>query len=377
MSNFRPIIEAQYVLNTAPLGTIKNLAANTIVSNLTGGSAAPVANTLAAVAAALINDSGSTSSDIWSASKIQTQIDAAIVGLDFQADVLDVQIDATLDPGASPTTGDRYIITNSASLNANFGTITGVADGDIVEYDGANFVVQYDVSVQGEGALAWDRNSNTWQQWNGTSWSEFGGLSGVTAGDGLSKSANTLNVGAGNGISVAADTVAALADTTGGANLATVIDVNANGIAVKIDSSTISENGSNQLYVPAQGITETELNTSVAGTGLTGGNGTPLALTGDVVRWTYTNVTGTGTATSGTHAYVSATATAYTYNLPASPDANTIVQVFLADDTNTLTVSGNGNNVAIGTTGTTLDLTIAGEMVTFRYSTDDSTYYWF
>jgi hypothetical protein len=67
-------------------------------------------------------------------------------------------------------------------------------------------------------------------------------------------------------------------DTTGGANLGKVINVSANGVAVKIDDSTIGENGSNQLEVKDAGITETQLNASVAGEGLTGGAGSALDL---------------------------------------------------------------------------------------------------
>lgn len=68
------------------------------------------------------------------------------------------------------------------------------------------------------------------------------------------------------------------ADTTGGANLAEAINVSANGVAVKVDASTIDGNGSDQLYIPNGGVTETQLNTSVAGTGITGGGGSALAL---------------------------------------------------------------------------------------------------
>ncbi|RMH47903.1 MAG: hypothetical protein D6688_02850, partial [Alphaproteobacteria bacterium] len=76
----------------------------------------------------------------------KADLDAAIAGIDFQPDVIDVQVDATLDPGVSPATGARYIITNAASLHANFGTISGLQDNDIVEYDGSQWVVAYDVS---------------------------------------------------------------------------------------------------------------------------------------------------------------------------------------------------------------------------------------
>mgnify|MGYP006308807935 CR=1 FL=1 len=64
-----------------------------------------------------INDSGSGATDLWSASKIQTEIDAVSAGLDFQADVLAKQTDDTLDPGGSPTIGDRYIIMDSGNLD--------------------------------------------------------------------------------------------------------------------------------------------------------------------------------------------------------------------------------------------------------------------
>ena len=55
------------------------------------------------------------------------QLQSAVSGLDFQADVLNTQTDATLDPG-TPNTGDRYIITDSATLHANFGTIAGIGN---------------------------------------------------------------------------------------------------------------------------------------------------------------------------------------------------------------------------------------------------------
>jgi hypothetical protein len=180
-----------------------------------------------------INDSGTSSTDLWSASKIQSTVNDALTGLDFQADVLAEQTDATLDPGASPAQGDRYIISDTSALNTNFGTITGVGNGDIVEYSGSVFVVSYDVSTAGEGALVWNRAQNYFEKWDGSTWSEFGGLSGVTAGDGLTKSGNTINVGEGDGINVTADSVAVK-----------VTDLVGTGL---------SEDGANNLRVSSQG----------------------------------------------------------------------------------------------------------------------------
>lgn len=88
----------------------------------------------------------------------------------WQENVLDRQIDATLDPGASPTAGDRYLIENSAALHANFGTITGVGDDDIVEYTGSAFEIVWDASANGEGAKVYVEDENSFYSFNGTAW---------------------------------------------------------------------------------------------------------------------------------------------------------------------------------------------------------------
>lgn len=139
----------------------------------------------------------------------KSQLDSVAAGTDFQADVLDVQVDNTLDPGANPATGARYIIEDAGNLHANFGSIAGIGDDDIVQYDGDDFIVTFDASGHsGGGVLTWSIDDVTFYNYDGSSWSVFGGLAGVTAGDGLTKSGNTMNVGAGTGISVNSDDVA-------------------------------------------------------------------------------------------------------------------------------------------------------------------------
>jgi len=195
-----------------------------------------------------INDSGVSTTELWSSNKINLSIEQAIMGLDFQKDVLDIQTDATLSPG-TPVLGDRYILTNTTTLHAGFGSIVGVGNNDIVEYNGTAFVVSYDVSVKGEGVLVWDKDSNTFQKYDGTAWSEFGGLSGVTAGDGLTKIGNVLNAGAGDGIDVDADSIS--------------VDV------TDLIGVGLSEDDSNNLRIGTQG------------NGITGGNGTTLSILSD------------------------------------------------------------------------------------------------
>jgi hypothetical protein len=84
---------------------------------------------------------------------------------------------------------------------------------------------------------------------------QINGLGQINSGTGLTKTGNTLNVGAGNGILANADDVAVLADATGGANLARAINVSSNGVAVKIDGATVKENGSLQIYVDQTALT--------------------------------------------------------------------------------------------------------------------------
>ncbi|MEO0271678.1 MAG: hypothetical protein ABIM30_01140 [candidate division WOR-3 bacterium] len=175
-------------------------------------------------------------------------VDTALAGLDFQPDVDNYVLDAsTTAPGVGlppAALGQRYILSsNTSSLHSNWGTIAGVGDNDIVEYNGSNWFVAYDVSIHGEGALVWQRSDNYFMRWNGTDWFEFGGLAGVTAGAGLDKTGHT--------IFVELDTIPGLEFDTPG---------DAGKLRVKVDDSTI-ERHSSGLRVKASGITSNELAT--------------------------------------------------------------------------------------------------------------------
>lgn len=96
---------------------------------------------------------------------------AVIKGLLRNRDVLGVQVDATLDPGATPTAGDRYIITSPGALHSNFGAISGVGAGDIVEYIGSAFEVKFDASAgECNDAKVWDQASDRWYAYDGSAW---------------------------------------------------------------------------------------------------------------------------------------------------------------------------------------------------------------
>lgn len=115
-------------------------------------------------------------------------IENALAGLDYQADVL-----AILNDGDTPVAG-RYIVGTAI--------VAGADTNDIVSFDGATYTLAYDVSAAGPGALVWDREQALWLRWDGNDWAQFEGLAAVTAGAGLEKTGNEMSVKVGNGIQI-------------------------------------------------------------------------------------------------------------------------------------------------------------------------------
>jgi hypothetical protein len=133
-----------------------------------------------------------TSSGLVNTTGLNNAIDNALTGLDFQADVIAME---TSFNSAFP---GRYIYTDGFTLTG--GAALGVENGDIVDVNagGAITAIAYDVSVAGPGALAWNRAGAAWMRWDGIDWAVFGGLTGVTAGDGIEKDGDIVSVKAGN-----------------------------------------------------------------------------------------------------------------------------------------------------------------------------------
>ena len=162
------------------------------------------------------------------------------------------------------------VSTNGVAVKIDDTTIGENASNQLEVKDGGIGVDQINSSIAGDGiqggsgsALAVDV-------------SDFAGF-GLE--DDGSENLRIASTGIGNGLTGGSGTVVSVqADTTGGANLAEAINVSSNGVAIKIDDSTIGVNASDQLEVKDAGITETQLNTSVAGAGLNGGAGTALSV---------------------------------------------------------------------------------------------------
>lgn len=98
------------------------------------------------------------------------------------------------------------------------------------------------------------------------------GPSDIIAGAGLTRTGQTIDV-------VAADTSLTVGANNVAVNPGEGIEISS-GVRVKLDGSTLARSGSG-VKVADAGITETQLNTSVAGAGLTGGSGTALAVNTD------------------------------------------------------------------------------------------------
>ena len=205
------------------------------------------------------------------------EVEALVAGLNWQDDVDGIQKDATLIPQL--VEGARYIITNSAALAVEFGTIAGVGDGDIVQYLGGSFVVAYDVSAdaKSDGTLTWVASAEYYARYLNGSWSEFGGLSSLVPGIGLAKDGNVLNINLGAGIAqlptdevgidVAADSGLALVDGEGNESTGTEAK-----LVIKLDGLSLVRTATG-LKIAASGVTAAEIATSALGNGLAGGAG--------------------------------------------------------------------------------------------------------
>ncbi len=111
---------------------------------------------------------------------------------------------------------------------------------------------------------------------------QFSGAGQITAGAGLTKSGNTLTVGAGTGITVNADDVAISAGGVGVTELAAAVAgaglTGGAGSALAVGAGTGITVNANDVQIADGGVGVTQLAAAVAGAGLTGGAGSALAV---------------------------------------------------------------------------------------------------
>ncbi len=173
------------------------------------------------------------------------------------------------------TAGVAFILTRATDADTSAkmvsGTSTFTSEGTAYDNKGFSLITDAPITLD-TTALVFSQTSGAGQ---------------ITAGAGLTKTADTINVETGNGVLVInANDITFTADPTGTTNVAPSINVAAGGAGVKVDEATINANGSGQLEVVDAGITAAKIATSVAGNGIGGGGGTALFV--DMVKDEFT-----------------------------------------------------------------------------------------
>lgn len=187
----------------------------------------------------------------------------------------------TIDGVALDTDGYRVLLTAQTTTSENgiyevhsgawTRTTDADANGEIT--DGTVVPVGQGTSY---GDTLWICTATGADPWvpgtSSSTWTQFSSIADLTAGNGLTKTGNTLNVGAGTGISVAADTVSVdttgIDDTLAGAGLvanAGALDINltTNGglviatdaLGIQLDGSTLSLGASGLSVASAPQLT--------------------------------------------------------------------------------------------------------------------------
>jgi len=194
--------------------------------------------------------------------------------------------------------GFRALASIQTALNGTIGLIDGVDDGKILEWDGLTNTPTEETTINGWAVLVTDQDgdgdsifSNLGFTYQGTvpsgTWIQFTGAGQINAGAGLTKSGNTLNVGAGTGITVNADDVEFDATAVDGNGLT------GTGSSLAVDPDTETGSNTQPVSVGANGVGvdiaaiagtgleadgSANLRIAAPGNGLTGGAGSALAV---------------------------------------------------------------------------------------------------
>lgn len=111
-------------------------------------------------------------------------------------------------PGSSAIPNGVYVVTN-AGANLTVARASDADASDMSETRGGMFIFITAGTTNADSGWVESSRVGPWQPAVDTNqWTQFSGAGQVVAGNGLTKTGNTLNVGAGAGITVGADTVA-------------------------------------------------------------------------------------------------------------------------------------------------------------------------
>lgn len=193
--------------------------------------------------------------------------------------------------GVSLVAGDRVLVNGQTTASANgiYVVVDGGAWTRATDFDSTTPINEINagaVWVEGGtsfGNTGWTQTNNvTVLDTDAISFTQFNGAAGITAGVGLGKAGNTLNVLLGAGIQqlptdeVGVDLYASsgLFLTEDGSAASGSTDAK---LSILLDGSTLAKSATG-LKVASAGVSEVELAASVAGNGLTGGAGAALAV---------------------------------------------------------------------------------------------------
>ena len=112
----------------------------------------------------VINDSGTSATELWSASKLNTEFGAVTSGYSRRKKVVNI-VDNTAAP-PTEVTGDRYILDfTGGGVHVDW---DGASVGDIVEFDGASWISDPDGPIEGWVAYADTPNKDALYVYDGT-----------------------------------------------------------------------------------------------------------------------------------------------------------------------------------------------------------------
>jgi hypothetical protein len=234
-------------------------------------------------------------------------VDALVAGLSWKDAVRVAELISNINISSAPaaidgvtlTSDDKVLLgaqTSSAEnglyiFNGSGSAMTRSTDMDEAgEFDGAAVFVKEGTNAD-KGYT--QTNTVTTVDTDPVSWVQFSGSGTYVWGVGLAASGNTINVNLGAGIAQLPTDEVGL-DIESGKAVQLTNTTTSGLLTLVLDGTTLSQSASG-LKVNANGITGTELNTSVAGTGLTGGGGSALSL--DASLTTLNDVSTSGLAT--------------------------------------------------------------------------------
>jgi hypothetical protein len=215
-------------------------------------------------------------------------VDNVAAGLDVKASVkaattanITLSGEQTID-GVACVTGDRVLVKNQTNKTQNgIYTVSTTTWSRAWDFDsgtgswGAFVFVEKGTANIGCGFVATSPEGKTGSIVFGTDqidWTKFSEVGNYAIGNGLQLTGNTLSVKPYNGITVDANGVSVdAADGT--------ITVDASGVKVGvIGAANISDGAIGTNKLSGLAVTAAKLGADVAGTGLSGGNGSPLAV---------------------------------------------------------------------------------------------------